>query len=116
MIKVSKPAIHGSNEKGEYWKYPNGLLICRGIAEKIISTPIPTTGGYYDDGYGILLPHAFVDESYYCTASHAFNGRILWVYATRIADNASFWVDVFSPSERANYQTKIQWIAVGHWK
>lgn len=107
---------YGSNEYGEYWKYQNGMMICIGKVDKIITLQTGTTGGYYDDGYGIIFPAEFINTDYYCNAKLSANNKIVTIYSMRPSDNHSAFIDFFSHSVLEAANVKVGWLAIGRWK
>ena len=62
MIQLEKASEYGSNANGEYWKFANGLMICKGSTS--ISFKKGTAWGsvFYDSWYGtISFPMTFIE-------------------------------------------------------
>ena len=62
MIQLEKTSEYGSNANGEYWKFANGLMICKGSTS--ISFKKGTAWGsvFYDSWYGtISFPITFIE-------------------------------------------------------
>ena len=109
-------AEYGSNEYGEYWKYQNGMMICIGKVDKIITLQTGTAGGYYDDDYEIIFPAEFINTDYYCNAKLSANNKIVTIYSMRPSDNRSAFIDFFSHSVLEAANVKVGWLAIGRWK
>lgn len=101
---------YGSNENGEYWKYPDGRLICTGDIEYDRSNPEVTTG----------FPHDFIS-----TPAGSISSRSR-AYAN-LQDLASLGYAFSADEIRIMKHTQlgfrestgiipIKWFAFGRWK
>lgn len=111
-----KDIEHGSNTYGEYWKFSNGLLICRGKFVKTFNTVTPCTGGYYDDGYAVIFPHNYIDENYHCEVVIENKDYLFLIYSVgeKLQSNCKF--NIFSFASRPNVQTEVSYFSIGRWK
>ena len=62
MIQLEKASEYGSNANGEYWKFANGLIICKGSTSISFKKAKAWGSVFYDSWYGtISFPMAFIE-------------------------------------------------------
>lgn len=96
----------GSNANGQYWKYPNGMLICQNKISTSTSTNSTST-----------FPHAFLDTSYSLSPSHNDANNVILSSGGSTAPTASgFTWRVQDASGSFVSVSSAQYIAIGRWK
>ena len=103
----------GSNNNGNYIKYADGTLICRGIANITITTN--TWGSIHAcDWTGtISFPMTFTEKPTVNAVATNFSGAITKVLATT---NAITAISLLRGSEGTSITYDIDYIAIGKWK
>ena len=103
----------GSNDNGNYIKYSDGTMICRGT----VTIPVTTSvwGSLYvcDWTGSISLPSTFINKPTINATSSTNSGAISKVIVTT---NAITAISVFRGSEATGVNYPIDYIAIGRWK
>lgn len=108
---------HGSNERGHYIKYLNGVLIQWGSIPKIISIKNKYGDMFYDDNYGIEFPLSFIDKNYSVSVTSSNSSNAIFVYSCNnyTTDRVSF--NLMSPLVVEGLNNfYFNWFAIGRWK
>lgn len=106
---------YGSNASGQYWKYPDGLLICKKPFSFVSGVDINialTYGGFRSSGPDQSLPHAFVDAGYTVVAS----ASEFEINSAQPNTASSFFFGFKSINSAAGVGVNYSWIAIGRWK
>lgn len=116
-VQIPVAAEHGSNSYGEYWKFPDGLLICIGRINKNVNIHYKTEGGYYDDSYTINFPYSFKDKSSYHVNFEFVDKRfVLFIYSVTNTNSTQCDINLFAHSVVDNVVTTLSFMAIGRWK
>ena len=103
----------GSNGYGNYVKFGDGTMICRGV-----TPPITTPAGNGETTL-INLPASFKDSNYIVT-TQIFDGQLEWesIIGTNVYDRATnlFYLATWNIGQSANSNQQYQYIAIGNWK
>ena len=70
--------FYGSNANGEFWKFANGLLICKLIRNVDFAITNAATGVYFGQSAAWTFPLAFVGSAPLVNSSHTSSGVITW--------------------------------------
>lgn len=108
---------YGSNERGHYIKYSNGVLIQWGSIPKIISIKNKYGDMFYDDNYGIEFPLSFIDKNYSVSVTSSNSSNAIFVYSCNnyTTDRVSF--NLMSPLVVEGLNNfYFNWFAIGRWK
>lgn len=108
---------YGSNERGNYIKYSNGVLIQWGNILKTISIKNQYGSMYYDDNYGIEFPLNFINRNYSVSVTSSNSSSVIFVYSCSnyTIDRVSF--NLISPLTVENLsEFYFDWFAIGRWK
>ena len=108
---------YGSNSNGEYWKYPDGKLICterQGQGSQSF-TAASGSGVGFSPVFTWTFPHAFVSINPVISASGADQaGGILWASAATPTLLSVAYRAV--STDAGSIQTSVDLIAIGSWK
>lgn len=105
---------YGSNANGEYWKFHNGLLICR-ISDTIpITVSTSATGVFFGAGAAWTFPHAYVVAPV-VTGSHVSPGALTWDLGG-LPNATAVQISVCAMQALAARNFNRNLISVGRWK
>lgn len=108
---------YGSNAYGEYYKFPNGLMICIGNIDKTYNISNGGSNGwYFDDDYGVQFPHSFIDTNYTCTVTVKTSSSLIVPYYVRNDSISKAFFGVVAPTPLSNAQGSVSYTAIGRWK
>ena len=111
--EISPIIESGNNNYGDYIKFKDGTMICRGT----VTIPVTTSvwGSLYvcDWTGNISLPSTFINKPTINATSSTNSGAISKVIVTT---NAITAISVFRGSEATGVNYPIDYIAIGRWK
>lgn len=105
---------YGSNANGEYWKYPDGLLICtysNSLASQSITFSVD--GTFIFDAPVATFPHAFIAAPEVASSGQVI-GRVGWTEPSEQTTTTVFvrFITLVSMTEDIKYGYQ----AIGKWK
>lgn len=107
---VDKKSTIESN--GEYFKFPDGTLICKG---KFEFSSVPASSGTSAD---VTLPSSFIDNNY-CVITQLRDGGNYWSWIyTNIKNKRTnkFTCSVYNNANATSTRMGYDYIAIGKWK
>lgn len=109
----------GSNSNGEYIRFADGTMICRGII-KLTSSTQYTSGGltYYCADTYINYPAEFIYTSSkdIQMTSQTRHENMNYICNTYAVPQSKTQARISLQTTRNNYDRNIMWIAIGKWK
>ena len=106
---------YGSNSNGQYWKFANGLMICKNTVWKQYEAK---TAGYI--GYVVFnnfwsFPQPFIDNPF-IYASARQGGTQAWIgnYVSSVSDVTS--IMFYTQQALSGAATNFDCVAIGRWK
>nr|DAF88309.1 MAG TPA: hypothetical protein [Siphoviridae sp. ctt8434] len=109
----------GSNDDGEYVKFYDGTMICRGIV-KLTSNEQKTSGGltYYCADTYINFPFEFsnVDVQKIQMTSEVRHENMNYICNTYAVPQSKTQARISLQTTQKNYKRGIMWTAIGKWK
>ena len=104
----------GSNENGNYMKFNNGLLICWGKTDSLLTSNSPSGNIFRsEESTRWYFPVKFIDENYYVGASTPTSNRWVDTSSGGTTTNIQFRHFSSTPSDR-EVETRV--FAIGRWK
>ena len=109
----------GSNDNGEYIKFYDGTMICRGIV-RLTSNEEKTSGGltYYCADTYINFPFEFsnVDVQKIQMTSEVRHENMNYICNTYAVPQSKTQARISLQTTQKNYERGIMWTAIGKWK
>lgn len=102
---------YGSNSNGEYWKFPNGLLICIRPPNVYIVSSIPYDAWFFNDTADLPFPHYFISTPSVATTES--NSARIAASSTSSLTTAKCKVRLMASSSTA--ASYVGYIAIGRW-
>lgn len=121
FVKIfNNPIIEsGSNDNGEYVKFYDGTMICRGIA-RLTSNEQKTSGGltYYCADTYINFPFEFsnMDVQKIQMTSEVRHENMNYICNTYAVPQSKTQARISLQTTQKNYERGIMWTAIGKWK
>ena len=104
---------YGTNANGEYWKYPDGLLICRHTDIGVRSFGAFATAAWFG-GFTLVFPTAYI-TSPTVSSSITTSGQITWVEAAP-ATTTDCVFTLIANAQLVSVNVEVSFTAVGRWK
>ena len=104
---------YGANANGEYWKYPDGLLICRHTDIGVRSFGAFATAAWFG-GFTLVFPTAYI-TSPTVSSSITTSGQITWVEAAP-ATTTDCVFTLIANAQLVSVNVEVSFTAVGRWK
>lgn len=112
-------AESGSNDNGEYVKFYDGTMICRGIV-RLTSNEQKTSGGltYYCADTYINFPFEFsnMDVQKIQMTSEVRHENMNYICNTYAVPQSKTQARISLQTTQKNYERGIMWTAIGRWK
>lgn len=121
FVKIfNNPIIEsGSNDNGEYEKFYDGTMICRGIV-RLTSNEQKTSGGltYYCADTYINFPFEFsnMDVQKIQMTSEVRHENMNYICNTYAVPQSKTQARISLQTTQKNYERGIMWTAIGRWK
>ena len=121
FVKIfNNPIIEsGSNDNGEYVKFYDGTMICRGIV-RLTSNEQKTSGGltYYCADTYINFPFEFsnMDVQKIQMTSEVRHENMNYICNTYAVPQSKTQARISLQTTQKNYERGIMWTAIGKWK
>lgn len=121
FVKIfNNPIIEsGSNDNGEYVKFYDGTMICRGIV-RLTSNEQKTSGGltYYCADTYINFPFEFsnMDVQKIQMTSEVRHENMNYICNTYAVPQSKTQARISLQTTQKNYERGIMWTAIGRWK
>lgn len=121
FVKIfNNPIIEsGSNDNGEYVKFYDGTMICRGIV-RLTSDEQKTSGGltYYCADTYINFPFEFsnMDVQKIQMTSEVRHENMNYICNTYAVPQSKTQARISLQTTQKNYERGIMWTAIGRWK
>lgn len=114
MIQLEKASEYGSNKNGEYWKFANGLMICKGSTS--ISFKKATAWGsvFYDSWYGtISFSMAFIEVP---MVFFSFTDMNIINIVSGSIETSAIKSLMATFAESIARDVDVKYLAIGRWK
>jgi hypothetical protein len=103
---------YGNNANGEYWKYPNGLLLCIRSPNVYVVSSIPYDAWFFNDTADLPFPHYFIYTPSVATVET--NSARIAASSTASLTTTKCRVRLMASSVTA--ASYVGYIAIGRWK
>ena len=104
---------NGNNSNGEYWKFPNGLLICTQELVSAQSMTISNLGGFRSGGLVWTYPHAFITP---CTPHLSARTSASFIGGAISEGTTSSTYTLSAVTSQGGANRSIALTAIGRWK
>ena len=115
MIQLEKASEYGKNANGEYWKFANGLMICKHTIWRQYEALTAGYIGYFSLNNLWTFPQEFVDNPFLYVSAR-YGGTQAWL-GNYASSNTAVTNNVFYTQQAlSNAATNFDCIAIGRWK
>jgi hypothetical protein len=103
----------GATSSGQYTKFADGTLICRGLSNAAFPANTPANGIFYSQGIGFVFPVAFSQVPSVALQTVTSSTFFCWAASEGSASNAGITGRVISPVNGGS--SYLSYIAIGRW-